>query len=61
MTTRAPTVLSHWPRLGLSELIKVVSRMCSLRRRATTVPSIANHRNRKLASSSVHISGRLKT
>ena len=38
-----------------------VMRMCSPRRKATTAPSIASHRNKMEASSSDQTSGRWKT
>ncbi len=44
----------------LMRLMKVVSRMCALRRIASTAPSTDSHTNSVEASSSAQISGRWK-
>ena len=46
---------------GGIRLISAVSRMCSLRRIASTAPSTHSHTNRMEASSSPQTSGRLNT
>ena len=46
---------------GDMRLISAVSRMCSLRRIASTAPSTHSQTNRIEASSSPHTSGRLNT
>ncbi len=61
ITTSAPTAPNHSATTGGTQLTKVVRRMCSPRRSATTMPSIDSHRNRKVASSSDQISGESKT
>ena len=46
---------------GEARATSVAMRMCSLRRNATTAPSIASHRNRIEASSSDQVNGLWKT
>ncbi|MCY1536145.1 hypothetical protein D9M68_715880 [compost metagenome] len=56
-TIHMPQASSHARRCGGSLLMKVVSCICALRCKAMMAPSIASHRNRMPASSSVHGSG----
>jgi hypothetical protein len=61
ITTSSATVASQARTLGAIHSTNVVSRICAPRRTATTAPNIASQRKRKVASSSVHMSGLLKT
>ncbi len=45
---------------GAARLTRAVIRICSLRRRASTLPSIDSHKNSSEAVSSVQINGLLK-
>ena len=60
-TTTAASVSSQPRQRGGASVTSTPSRMCSSRRSAITAPSIASQRNRMEASSSVQVSGRLKT
>ena len=46
---------------GPASVTSIDIRMCSLRRNATTAPSMASHRNRMEASSSDQVNGRWNT
>src|SRR5476649_2511447 len=61
ITTSSATVASQLRTLGATQLTNVVNRIWPSRRTATTAPTIASHRKRKVASSSVHMIGLLKT
>ncbi len=60
-TTTAAKVSSRLRQCAGASATSTPSRMCSSRRSAITAPSIASQRNRIEASSSVQVSGWLKT